>query len=156
MKFFFFLHTFLIRLKQKKKEFKQQSNGMNSIFEIFSYACVMCQNDSFLIGEYKNSFIESSRTFLFVQNNVNSNQSNAMQTESSNSDNNLNSIYLQLLMYWTYILNDPKNTKLIFISYLHALNTLKTILLASGTFSQINIKLNYKMYIRIFIQSLII
>jgi hypothetical protein len=104
---------------------------MNSIFEIFSYACVMCQNDPFLIEEYKNSFIESSRTFLFVQNSVNSNQPNAMQTDSS-SDTNLNSIYLQLLMYWTCILNDPKNTKLISISYLQALNTVKTILLASG------------------------
>lgn len=105
---------------------------MNSIFEIFSYACVMCQSDSFLIEECKNHFIESSRTFLFIQNNAsNSNQPNAMQNEAS-SDSNSNSIYLQLLMYWTCIFNDAKNAKLIYLSYSHALNTVKSILLASG------------------------
>lgn len=97
---------------------------MNSIFEILSYACVMCQNDSFLLEEHKNPFIELSRSSLFVQN-------NSMQVESS-ADTNSNSIYFQLLLYWTVILNDPNNTKLIFIPYAHALNNIKSIFLSSG------------------------
>ncbi len=104
------------------KEFRQQSNGMNSIFEIFNFACVMCQRDPFMIEEYKNLFIESSRSILFVQNNT----SNQFESSSENS------IYFQLLLYWTYIFNDVKNSKLVYLSYSHALNTIKTIFLSSG------------------------
>lgn len=94
---------------------------MNSIFEILSFACVMCQNDPSLIEEYKNPFLEFSRNNLFVQN-------TPVQTDS-NPDSN--SIYFQLLLYWTFILNDPKNSKLIYLSYSHALNTIKSIFLSS-------------------------
>ena len=62
----------------------------------------MCQRDPFIIEEYKNLFIESSRSILFVQN------STSNQYESSSD----NSIYFQLLLYWTYIFNDVKNSNL--------------------------------------------
>ena len=83
----------------------------------------MCQHDPFLIEEYKNPLIEFSRSFLFIQN-----ISSQPQIDNKSND----SIFIQLLLYWTCILNDAKNSMFIHLSYIHALNNMKSIFLSSG------------------------
>ncbi len=86
----------------------------------------MCQHDPFIIEEYKNPLIEFS-CILFAQNNLTISQQHRPEL-TDNSD----SIFLQLLLYWTCILNDPKNSSLIHLPYSHALNNIKCIFLSSG------------------------
>lgn len=97
----------------------------------------MCQNDSILIEEYRNPLIEYSKSFIFVQS-ANTNPSTPLSIQNTNSNNNTNSsdsvdsIFIQLLLYWTFLLNDSKNLSFIHIPYSHALNTIKCIFLSSG------------------------
>jgi hypothetical protein len=98
----------------------------------------MCQNDSLLIEEYRNPLIEYSKSFIFVQS-ANSNPSTPLSIQnmnnSSNNSDSVDSIFLQLLLYWTFLLNDSKNLPFIHIPYSHALNTIKCIFLSSGNLS---------------------
>lgn len=75
----------------------------------------MCQHDPLIVDEYKNPLVELSRNFLFQENN-------------SMTD----SIFIQLLVTWTCVLNDAKNLPCIHIPFMYALNTIKTIFLSSG------------------------
>ena len=120
----------IISFKFCSQEFRNNSNGLNSIFEIFSFACVMFQHDPIIIEEYRNPLIEHSRSIIFLQNAGNSN----FQVQQQLSDNSqVDSVFIQLLLYWTCTMNDAKNLKFIYITYYHALNTLKSIFLSSGS-----------------------
>jgi serine/threonine-protein kinase ATR len=118
-------------------DFKMKSNGFNSIFELMSLACSMCLHDSIVLEEFRNPLIEQTKSLIFVQANSNNNNNNNSNSTSSTSSysaslqngENSDSIYIQLLLYWTYLLD--KNQSTIYIPYFHALNNLKSIYLSS-------------------------
>ena len=88
-----------------------------------SYACIMCQNDPFFIEEYRNPLIEFSRSILFSQ---------SLQNPTHLDHNSFDSIFIQLLLYWTCLLSDAKNASSIHLTYYNALNNIKSIYLSSG------------------------
>ncbi len=92
----------------------------------------MCQHDALFVDEYKNPLIEFSGSFLFFQNN----QHIIGQQIQPSENNSTDSVYLQLLYYWTCILNDPKNSLFIHIPYKHALYNIKSIFLSSGNMTK--------------------
>lgn len=85
----------------------------------------MCQHDPLIIEEYKNPLIEFTKSFIFVQNGPNF-------TLQSDFNSTADSVFIQLILYWTGILNDQKNFQFIHTIYLHALNTIKSVYLSSG------------------------
>lgn len=94
----------------------------------------MCQSDPFVIEEYRNPLIEFS-SLIFAQNNVKISQQYLKLTEDSHS------IYIQLLLYWTGIVNDTKSASISHLLFSHSLNNLKSMLLSSGKHSNLK-KLN--------------
>lgn len=85
----------------------------------------MCQSDPFVIEEYRNPLIEFS-SLIFAQNNVKTSEQYLKLTEDSQS------IYIQLLLYWTSIVNDSKSSSISHLIFSHSLNNLKSMLLSSG------------------------
>lgn len=112
-------------INKKEKDFKIKSNGLNSILEILSFACVMSQNDPLIIEEYKNPLIEYAKASLFS---INLPPVGQVDSASSTTE----SIYLNLLLFWVPFLNDPRNLSSIHLIFLHALDTIKTIYLSSS------------------------
>lgn len=100
-------------------EFEFKSIGVSSVFEIFSFAFVMCQHDPQFIEECKNPFIENAKNSLFV-------------AQQSPQSNDMDSIFLQILLYWVECLNDPKNISFIHMPYIQALNSLKYVVISPG------------------------
>ncbi|CAF0950646.1 unnamed protein product [Brachionus calyciflorus] len=86
----------------------------------------MCQHDSFIIEDYKNPLIEFTKNFIFSQ----INQPLVTSTTLDNTTTS-DSVFIQLIFYWTAISNEQKNLSLCHISYTHALNCLKSIYLSS-------------------------
>ena len=85
----------------------------------------MSQHDPILIEEYRNPLIEQSKSFIFLYSNTNHSQQQQLD------NNSVDSIFINLLLYWTTILNDSKNLSHIYMPYFHALNTIKSIYLSS-------------------------
>jgi hypothetical protein len=108
------------------------SIGLNTILEILSYINFLCQSDNCIIEEAKNVFIENAGKQMFTQNHnfQSSQQMSRAEQESALSD----SIYLHLLSYWLNMMEDQRNIKYLSDIYIHALNTIKSMLLTSSTF----------------------
>jgi hypothetical protein len=93
----------------------------------------MSQNDPIVIEEYRNPLIEFSRSIIFLQNNSGNNNNNSHpQIQQQFEGNNVDSVFIQLILYWFCSMNEAKNLKSIHIPYYHSLNTLKSIFLSSG------------------------
>jgi hypothetical protein len=109
----------------KLKEFKIKSNGLNSILEILSLACVACQRDALMLDEYKNPLIEFARSFLFSQQ-----QSLGVDSIVATADS---SIYINFLQFWLSILIElqARGGTLVYECYLCALDTVKRIYMSS-------------------------
>jgi hypothetical protein len=90
----------------------------------------MSQNDPIIIEEYRNPLIEFSRSIIFLQNS--SSTTNVAQMQQQSENNNVDSVFIQLILYWFCSMNDARNLKSIYIPYYHSLNTLKAIFLSSG------------------------
>lgn len=105
-----------------------KTNGLNSIFEILSIAGLMSQNDPLFTDEYRNPLIECARVSLF----------------SPATDNNAETIYLNLLHFWMFYVNEPRNSAFTHLIFLHALNTIKTIYLSSSSFLLLLLKFKSK------------
>jgi hypothetical protein len=89
----------------------------------------MSQHDPILIEEYRNPLIEQSKSFIFLYSNAN--HSPQQQQQQQLDHTSVDSIFINLLLYWTTILNDSKNLPHIYMPYSHALNTIKSIYLSS-------------------------
>lgn len=111
------------------KEFKLKSNGLISILDILSLAGLMCQSDPIFIEEYKNVLVEGLRFSLFPSN-------NSSAIHHFDSSLSTESVYLQLILYWIGVLNDSKNLSQIYVPYVYALHTVKSIYLSSGSSEQ--------------------
>ena len=90
----------------------------------------MSQNDPIIIEEYRNPLIEYSKSIIFLQNNSNNNNNLQVQQQLDNAQ--VDSVFIQLILYWFCSMNEAKNLKTIYIPYYHSLNTLKTIYLSSS------------------------
>lgn len=106
-----------------------KANGLNSILEILSFACVMSQYDPFILEEYANPLIEQAKATLIAQN---LNQTGTVIQLIQSDKNSVDTIFINFLQLWISILNDSKNLSKIHLAYLHALNTIKTIYLSSS------------------------
>ena len=62
------------------------------------------------------------------------NQQSSQQTSKAEQESMSDSIYLHLLSYWLNMIEDPKNVKYLSDIYIHALNTIKSMLLTSSRF----------------------
>lgn len=89
----------------------------------------MSQNDPIIIEEYRNPLIEYSKSIIFLQNNSNNNN---LQVQQQLDNAQVDSVFIQLILYWFCSMNEAKNLKTIYIPYYHSLNTLKTIYLSSS------------------------
>lgn len=95
----------------------------------------MSQYDPFLLEEYKNPFIEFAKFAIFQTNSsLPGAAAGVLQLQSITSENSYDSIYIQLLLYWNCLLNDVKNLNAIHLTYLHSLNTIKTLYFSSSKF----------------------
>ena len=78
-----------------------------------------------MIEEAKNIFIENAGLQLFTQ------LVNFKVEQESITD----SVYLHLLSYWLNLMEDQNNLKFSATIFMHALNTIKSMLLTSSMFS---------------------
>ena len=82
-----------------------------------------------MIEEAKNIFVETAGSQLFTQS---QNFQSSQQITKPDQDSIADSIYLHLSSYWLNLIDDPKNLKISSTIYMHALNTIKSMLLTSG------------------------
>jgi hypothetical protein len=106
------------------KEFKLNANGFNTIIEILNSTNCICQLDNCMLDECRNVFVEHIGPVVFQLTN-----SNVPHETSADL------VYCQIIAYWISVLDDPKNQGSIASMssvYIHALNTVKAMLMASG------------------------
>ena len=102
----------------------------------------MCLRDPLLLDEYRNPLIELAKPFIFVQQQTTSQQvssssallqqqlqqTNAAAAAAASSDD---SLFVQLMLYWTSLLNDARHVAHMHVVYAHALDTIKCAYLSS-------------------------
>lgn len=101
-------------------------NGLNSVFEILSHACVMCLYDPLFIEEYKNPLIEFAKNFTFS-----SVSQGACAQILPETNIGTESVFMNLINYWFSIFSDIKNLSTLYISYIYSVCSLKSIYFSS-------------------------
>lgn len=112
--------SFIVNIKQDTSDYENfslNSNGFNSVLEIFCNANYLCRADGFLMEEAINYFSEYSRNQLFPQ--------------SLNAINEQDTINMQITLFWISLMNDTRNLSSIPSIYSQTLKSINNMILSS-------------------------